>query len=52
MEIVIHRVNTIKELKKIPQNFGCEIDIRANGSDLVLNHEPFIGGEYFIDYLD
>ena len=52
MEIVIHRVNTIKELKNIPQNFGCEIDIRANGSDLVLNHEPFIGGEDFIDYLD
>ena len=52
MDIVIHRVNTIKELKNIPQNFGCEIDIRANGSDLVLNHEPFIGGEDFIDYLD
>lgn len=52
MEIVIHRINTIKELKEIPQNYGCEIDIRANGSDLVLNHEPFIGGENFIDYLD
>lgn len=52
MEIVIHRVNTIKELKKIPHKFGCEIDIRANGSDLVLNHDPFVAGENFIDYID
>ena len=52
MEIVIHRINKIQELKNIPLNYGCEIDIRANGSKLVLNHEPLIGGDSFIDYLD
>ena len=52
MEIIIHRINNIKELKNIPQKYGCEIDIRANGSKLVLNHDPFIGGESFVDYLD
>jgi hypothetical protein len=52
MEFIIHRVNTIKELLEIPQKFGVEIDIRANGKDLVLNHEPFQGGELLNDYLD
>ena len=40
MEIIIHRVNTIKELKAIPSEYGTEIDIRAFGSELILNHEP------------
>ena len=52
MEIIIHRVNTISELKKISPQFGAEIDIRAWGSELVLNHEPFQDGEKLIDYLD
>jgi hypothetical protein len=52
MEIVIHRINKIKELKNIPLNYGCEIDIRTNGNKLILNHEPFIGGDSFSDYLD
>ena len=30
MEIIIHRVNKIKDLKKSP-NFGVEIDIRTYG---------------------
>ena len=41
MEYIIHRVNKIKTLNKIPKNFGTEIDIRSNGSKLILNHEPF-----------
>ena len=45
-------VNTIKELKKIPKEYGCEIDIRTDGSKLILNHDPFIKGDYLIDYLD
>jgi hypothetical protein len=52
MEIIIHRVNTIRELKSINKKFGTEIDIRVNGSDLILNHEPFENGEKLIDYLD
>jgi hypothetical protein len=51
MQIVIHRINTIGELKKIPPIYGIEIDLRAEGSRLVLNHEPFCGGENFVDYL-
>ena len=52
MEFIIHMVNTIKELKKIPKEYGCEIDIRTDGSNLILNHDPFTKGDYLIDYLD
>ena len=52
MELVIHRVNLIKELKKIPKEYGCEIDIRTDGSKLILHHDPFKKGDNFLDYLD
>ena len=40
MIIICHRINTIEELKKIPKEYGVEIDIRGYGSKLVLTHEP------------
>ena len=52
MEIIIHRVNKIKDLKKLPKNFGVEIDIRTSGSKLILNHDPFIKGDLFENYLE
>lgn len=52
MEIIIHRINTIAGLKNIPTRFGVEIDIRAEGSKLILNHEPFETGELFADWLE
>ena len=51
LEIIIHRVNTINELRDIPKEYGTEIDIRAFGSNLIMNHEPFQTGERFEDYL-
>lgn len=52
MEIVIHRINTILELQSIPEKYGCEIDIRANGSSLILNHNPYESGDLLVNYLD
>lgn len=52
MQIVIHRVNTIAGLNAVEPKFGVEVDIRTDGSTLILNHEPFKGGERFVDYLD
>jgi len=52
LEIIIHRINTIKELKKVSSIYGAEIDIRASGSNLILNHDPFEKGEKLINYLD
>lgn len=37
MQIIIHRVNTIEQLKTIPPKYGVEIDIRE---DLTLSHDP------------
>ena len=45
MEFIIHRINKINELKKIPKNYGTEIDIRCKGSKLILNHEPHENGD-------
>ena len=52
MEIIIHRVNNLNELKNTSQKFGTEIDIRAYGSKLILSHELFQNGECLVDYLD
>tara|TARA_B100000029_G_scaffold510259_1_gene601318 strand:+ start:1232 stop:1813 length:582 start_codon:yes stop_codon:yes gene_type:complete len=52
MEIIVHRINNLDELKKIPKNYGTEIDIRSNGSSLILNHEPFKGGFDFKNYIE
>ena len=51
MEIIIHRVNSIKELKMIPSKYGVEIDLRAEGSNIILNHAPFEKGDNLIDYI-
>lgn len=40
MLIICHRINTIEELKKIPSEYGVEVDVRGYGSKLVLTHEP------------
>ena len=52
MEIIIHRVNSLKKLKKIPKRYGVEIDVRSFGSKLILNHEPKTNGQFLKDYLN
>ena len=52
MEIVAHRINLISVLLEIPFKYGCEIDIRSRNSKLILNHEPYVSGDSFVDYLD
>tara|TARA_B000000475_G_C15960767_1_gene432854 strand:+ start:520 stop:1107 length:588 start_codon:yes stop_codon:yes gene_type:complete len=51
MNYIAHRINTSKELKKIPNEYGVEIDLRDYGDRLILQHEPFQDGEDFEDYL-
>ena len=51
MQIYIHRVNEIQRLAEIDPKYGVELDLRAEGDRLVLNHEPFAGGDDFEDYL-
>jgi hypothetical protein len=52
MQVVVHRVNTVDALAEIPTGYGAEIDLRADGSRIVLNHDPFRGGEDFDRWLD
>tara|TARA_B110001452_G_scaffold120509_1_gene100016 strand:- start:2261 stop:2851 length:591 start_codon:yes stop_codon:yes gene_type:complete len=51
LEFIAHRINTIKELKKLSIDFGVELDLRDYGNRLILQHEPFVDGEDFEDYL-
>ena len=51
MNLISHRVNTIKQLKETDTKFGVEVDIRSNGHDLIINHEPFSSGESFSDWI-
>ena len=48
---ISHRINTIKQLKDVPKEFGVELDLRSNGKDLILHHDPFSEGENFEEYL-
>ena len=34
MLIIKHRINTIKKLRKTPNNFGVEIDLRSKNKDI------------------
>jgi hypothetical protein len=51
MEYIAHRINTIEELKQVPEEYGVELDLRDYGDKLVLQHDPFKSGEDFEEYL-
>ena len=51
MEYIAHRVNTAEELRKVPEEYGVEVDLRDNGDRLILQHDPFTPGEDFEEYL-
>ena len=48
---IAHRINTVAELEETPAHFGVEVDLRDRDGKLFLQHEPFIGGDNFEEYL-
>ncbi len=52
MEFIAHRINKVAELQKLPNEYGVELDLR-DGLDgrIYIQHEPFVPGEDFEDYL-
>jgi hypothetical protein len=48
---VAHRINTLEQLRLVPANYGIELDIRSEGTDLILQHDPFVTGESFEELL-
>lgn len=51
MLFIAHRVNTSQALADISPVYGVELDLRDFGNELVLQHDPFKGGQRFEDYL-
>ncbi len=51
MILIKHRVNKIKDLKKLDKAYGVEIDIRSKGKKLYLHHDPYVKGESFTKWL-
>ena len=52
MEYIAHRVNTVKELKALPEEYGVELDLRDDLDGRVyISHNPFEQGEDFEEYL-
>lgn len=51
MEIIVHRLNKAHLLKDTPQKYGVEVDIRTFNKDLIINHDPFLKGELFKDWI-
>jgi hypothetical protein len=49
--LICHRINTRLELENTPHKYGVEVDIRSNGSDLIIHHDPFKVGEKFEDWI-
>ena len=51
IEFIAHRINTLNELKQIPNQYGVEIDLRDFKNKIVLSHDPYIDGEDFESFL-
>ena len=51
MIIVKHRVNNSKELKKLNNDYGVEIDLRSKSKTIYLHHDPYTKGELFSKWI-
>jgi len=51
MLYIAHRINTVAELKALPEGLGIELDLRDLGSRLIIQHDPFKEGEDFETYI-
>lgn len=49
---IAHRINTREQLGRVPSEYGVELDLRAEGDRLILQHDAFLDGEDFEDYLE
>jgi len=52
MIIVAHRRNTRAELAAVPAKYGIEVDIRSQGNDLIIHHDPYVAGESFERWIE
>ena len=45
-----HRVNTIDALRALPLDVGLEFDLRSDGDDVLVTHDPFTTGPRIEDF--
>ena len=52
MKFIAHRINTAEGLRRVPDEYGVELDLR-DGLDgrIYIQHNPFEPGEDFEEYL-
>ena len=48
---IFHRINKVQELRSLPTEYGVEVDIRSSVNELICAHDPFCGGEFFLDWV-
>ena len=52
-EFIVHRVNTLAELKGLPADYGVELDLRDGLTGRIyIQHNPFEYGEDFEPYAE
>jgi hypothetical protein len=51
MNFIYHRRNTIAELQATPKEYGVEVDIRSDNTQLIIHHDPLTPGEKFEAWL-
>lgn len=52
MKLISHRRNTIAELRATDPKYGIEVDIRSEGTKLIIHHDPLTLGEDFEQWID
>ena len=50
MKLIAHRKNTLADLQATDTKYGVEVDIRSEGSRMIIHHDPFAPGESFDDW--
>lgn len=50
--IIRHRINDLESLATVPPSMGIELDLRSEGKELILQHDPFKPGIKFEDFLN
>lgn len=48
---ILHRINTIEALQNVDFQYWVEVDLRAYGNQIILNHEAFESWDNFEEYL-
>lgn len=52
MKLIYHSRNTISDLRATADKYGVEVDVRSQGDKLIIQHDPFVDGESFEEWIE